>query len=139
VELRQLRTFVHVAELGSFSAAAERLHIAQPALSRLIQVLEQELGVHLFRRHGRGAVLTEQGRLLLARATLAITASRRWRRATSTSFPATIRWCWRSTRPPAQASTAYRRASISTPSRASVSPRQRRLEIGQARVRPHIL
>lgn len=72
MELRQLRTLVHVAELGSFSAAAERLHIAQPALSRQIQVLEQELGVHLFRRHGRGAVLTEQGRLLLARATLVL-------------------------------------------------------------------
>ena len=72
MELRQLRTFVHVAELGSFSAAAERLHIAQPALSRQIQILEQELGVNLFRRHGRGAVLTEQGQLFLSRATLVL-------------------------------------------------------------------
>ena len=72
MELRQLRTFVHVAELGSFSAAAERLHIAQPALSRQIQILEQELGVNLFRRHGRGAVLTEQGQLFLPRATLVL-------------------------------------------------------------------
>lgn len=69
VDLRQIRTFVHVAELGSISAAAERLHVAQPALSRQLQSLEQELGVRLFQRHGRGMALTEAGSLVLARST----------------------------------------------------------------------
>lgn len=67
MELRQIRTFVHVAELGSISAAAERLHVAQPALSRHLQALEQELGVRLFQRNGRGVVLTDAGKLMLAR------------------------------------------------------------------------
>lgn len=69
LELRQIRTFVHVAELGSISAAAERLHVAQPALSRHLQALEQELGVRLFQRHGRGVSLTAAGNLLLSRST----------------------------------------------------------------------
>ncbi len=69
MDLRQLRTFVQVAELGSLSKAAERLHIAQPALSRHIRMLEQELAVDLFIRHGRGMGLTEAGDVLLARAT----------------------------------------------------------------------
>jgi LysR family nitrogen assimilation transcriptional regulator len=70
MEIRQLRTFVHVAELGSISLAAERLHIAQSALTRQIQALEAELQARLFRRHGRGVVLTPQGTLLFTRATV---------------------------------------------------------------------
>ncbi|MCP3936080.1 MAG: LysR family transcriptional regulator [Actinomycetia bacterium] len=54
MDLRQLRTVIHVAELGSLSKAAERLHIAQPALSRQVRRLERDLGVELFERHGRG-------------------------------------------------------------------------------------
>lgn len=69
MDLRQLRTFVHVAELGSISAAAERLHVAQPALSRQLQALERDLGVRLLQRHGRGVALTEAGSHLLARST----------------------------------------------------------------------
>lgn len=69
MDLRQIRTFVHVAELGSISAAAERLHVAQPALSRHLQALEHELGVRLFERHGRGVALTNAGTLLLSRST----------------------------------------------------------------------
>jgi LysR family transcriptional regulator, nitrogen assimilation regulatory protein len=61
MEISQLRTLLHVAELGSLSKAAERLHIAQPALSRQVRLLEAELGVPLFVRHGRGMVPTEQG------------------------------------------------------------------------------
>ncbi|MGE3993458.1 LysR family transcriptional regulator [Pseudorhodoplanes sp.] len=65
MDISQLRTLIHVAELGSLSKAADRSHIAQPALSRQIRLLEQELGVRLFDRHGRGMVLTEQGRAVL--------------------------------------------------------------------------
>lgn len=68
MELSQLRTLIHVAELGSLSKAADRLRIAQPALSRQVRLLEDELGARLFDRHGRGMVLTEQGRDVLARA-----------------------------------------------------------------------
>ncbi len=68
MELAQLRTLIHVAELGSLSKAADRLRIAQPALSRQVRLLEAELGVALFVRHGRGMVLTEQGRAALAHA-----------------------------------------------------------------------
>ncbi len=69
MELSQLRTLIHVAELGSLSKAADRLHIAQPALSRQVRLLEEELGVRLFDRHGRGMVVTERGRAVLAHAT----------------------------------------------------------------------
>lgn len=69
MDLGQLRTLVHVAELGSLSKAADRLRIAQPALSRQIRLLEEELGTRLFERHGRGMVITDAGRRALARAT----------------------------------------------------------------------
>ncbi|WP_274427138.1 LysR family transcriptional regulator [Chelativorans sp. YIM 93263] len=72
MELRQLRTFINVAELKSISAAAERLHIAQPALSRQIQSLEEELGVCLLRRHGRGVEPTEEGEFLVERANVVL-------------------------------------------------------------------
>src|ERR1700733_5723605 len=66
MEFGQLRTLICVAELGSLSKAGDRLRIAQPALSRQVRMLEEELGVALFTRHGRGMVLTEQGREVLA-------------------------------------------------------------------------
>lgn len=65
MDIAQLKTLIHVAELGSVSRAADRLHIAQPALSRQIRLLEKELGVYLFERHGRGMVITEAGRDIL--------------------------------------------------------------------------
>jgi len=65
MDLRYLRTFVTVAELGTVSKAAERLHIAQPALSRQIGNLETELGVKLFNRVGRRLVLSSEGEQLL--------------------------------------------------------------------------
>lgn len=65
MDLRHARTFVTVAELGSVSKAAVRLHIAQPALSRQISNLEQELGLKLFDRVGRRLVLTGEGEQLL--------------------------------------------------------------------------
>lgn len=68
MEFRQLRSFVQTVELGSITAAAERLQIAQPALSRQIQALEQELGIALLKRHGRGVVPTAEGRTMAERA-----------------------------------------------------------------------
>ncbi len=65
MDLRRLRTFVAVAELGSVSKAALRVHITQPALSRQIRDLQQELGLRLFDRVGRGLVLTAEGEQLL--------------------------------------------------------------------------
>lgn len=68
MEIAQLRTLLHVAETGSLSKASDRLNIAQPALSRQVRMLEEELGVRLFDRHGRGMVVTEAGQEVLERA-----------------------------------------------------------------------
>ncbi|MEK8029161.1 LysR family transcriptional regulator [Pseudaquabacterium rugosum] len=68
LELRHLRYFLAVAEAGSFSAAAQKLFIAQPPLSSQIRQLEQALGRPLFTRHARGAHLTSAGEALLPRA-----------------------------------------------------------------------
>jgi DNA-binding transcriptional LysR family regulator len=65
VDLRSLRTFVTVAELGTVSKAALRLHVAQPALSRQIAKLEDDLGIKLFDRVGRRLLLTSEGEQLL--------------------------------------------------------------------------
>src|ERR1700754_4112324 len=67
MDFRQLKTFNCVAELGSLSKASDTLRVAQPALSRQIKLLEHELRTELFSRNGRGMVLTEAGRLLVAR------------------------------------------------------------------------
>jgi len=65
MDFRHLRTFVTVAEHGTVSKAALCLRIAQPALSRQINILEQELGVRLFDRIRRRLVLTGEGEQLL--------------------------------------------------------------------------
>jgi len=70
IDLRQLNTFLTVADTGSFSRASEKLFIAQPALSRQIRMLEDALSVEVFVRHGRGVVLTAAGELLYERARL---------------------------------------------------------------------
>jgi LysR family nitrogen assimilation transcriptional regulator len=69
MDLRQLRYFQVLAAQENFGRAAEILRIAQPALSRQIRLLEEELGVTLFERHARGANLTADASMLLERVT----------------------------------------------------------------------
>lgn len=65
MDLKQIESFVRVAELGSFTRAATALGVAQPLLSRHVRQLEVELRQTFLRRNGRGVVLTEAGQLLL--------------------------------------------------------------------------
>src|SRR3954447_21121963 len=65
MDLRQMRYFLAVAQERSFSRAAERLHMAQPPLSRQIRQMESDLGTPLFIRTPRGADLTEAAQSLL--------------------------------------------------------------------------
>src|SRR6186997_1453805 len=66
MDLRQIRTFVSIVEHGTVSKASERLRTAQPALSRQIRDLEDELGLKLFERLRKRLVLTGEGEQLLA-------------------------------------------------------------------------
>lgn len=68
MDIKQLRSFVHIAELGSLSRAAERLNLSQPALSRQLSLLEETLDTKLLERTGRGVKLTEAGQMLAERA-----------------------------------------------------------------------
>lgn len=68
MEIRQLRYFVAIADSGSFTKAAERVHVAQSALSHQLAQLEDELGVRLFSRSRRGVELTEAGQGFLPHA-----------------------------------------------------------------------
>jgi DNA-binding transcriptional LysR family regulator len=68
METQNLRAFVLVAENRSFSQAAEKLHLTQPAVSKRVALLEEQLGAGLFDRIGRNVTLTEAGRALLPHA-----------------------------------------------------------------------
>ncbi|MFZ1874512.1 MAG: LysR family transcriptional regulator [Chania sp.] len=68
MDIRQLRAFVTLAELGRYHLAADRLCITQPALSKQIQALETQLGTRLFERGRQGAQLTASGTVLFSRA-----------------------------------------------------------------------
>ncbi|MEO8780042.1 MAG: LysR family transcriptional regulator [Rhodanobacter sp.] len=68
MEFRQLRYFVAIVEEGSFSRAAERLHVSQPPLSTQIKSLESELGARLLERNNRGVSLTAAGSVFYAEA-----------------------------------------------------------------------
>ncbi|MZI92856.1 LysR family transcriptional regulator [Vibrio sp. CAIM 722] len=65
MEIRQLRYFIAVARELSFSAAARKIHIAQPALTRQIRSLEESVGVGLLERQARGVTLTPAGKVFL--------------------------------------------------------------------------
>ena len=67
MDIKKLNYFIHVAELSSFTRASISLGIEQSTLSRQIRALEQELGVPLFHRDGRGVSITVAGETLLAR------------------------------------------------------------------------
>ena len=77
MDLRQLDSFVRVAEAGSFSRAAVALNLAQPTLSRQVALLERRLGQRLLVRTGRGAAPTEAGELLLVHARTMLEIARR--------------------------------------------------------------
>jgi DNA-binding transcriptional LysR family regulator len=81
VDLRQLEIFVKVAERGSFSKAAEALFLTQPTVSEHVRALEDELGLRLLDRLGRGATLTRAGQLLSSYATRMLALSREARQA----------------------------------------------------------
>lgn len=66
--LRQLQIILAIAELGSLSKASERLHVAQPALSRHLRLIEQGIGVAIFARKSHGMEITPAGELLVDRA-----------------------------------------------------------------------
>lgn len=66
MDLKQMRYFLAVAEERNFTRAAERLHMAQPPLTRQIQALEDDIGAPLFMRTSKGVALTEAGQALLA-------------------------------------------------------------------------
>ena len=67
MDFNTLNAFVSVAETNSFSLAAEKLHLTQPAVSKRVAMLEQEFGARLFDRIGRNTTLTEAGTKLLPR------------------------------------------------------------------------
>ena len=76
MHLDELESFIQVARLGSFSAAAQQLHISQPAMSKRIQSLEHHLGVTLFDRLGTRVRLTPAGELLVVKATAMLDLSK---------------------------------------------------------------
>ena len=81
MDLRQLEIFVKVAELRSFSKAAEALYLTQPTVSEHIRTLEDDVGVRLLDRLGRGAAVTKAGELLLGYAKRMLALQREARQA----------------------------------------------------------
>ncbi len=76
MDIDEMQTFLAIAELGSFTRAAQRLHRSQPAISRRLEILEHELGAPLFERLRGRARLTEAGRVLLPHAEAALASVR---------------------------------------------------------------
>ncbi|WP_052760959.1 LysR family transcriptional regulator [Sedimenticola thiotaurini] len=65
MNIRHLEAVVWISRLGSFAAAAEKLHLTQPTISQRVKELESHLGVKLFKRSGRRAILNDRGRALI--------------------------------------------------------------------------
>ena len=103
-DLGDLRAFIAVAELASFRAAAETIHLSQPALSRRIDKLEEALGVRLFDRDTRNVELTAVGRDFARKARALLddldsillgvrdVAANRWGQVTLASIPSTVHY-----------------------------------------------
>lgn len=72
MDIRQIRAFLAIADTGSVTRAAELLHIVQPAVSRQLKLLEEDVEAPLFERNRRGMQLTEAGHILLERARRAL-------------------------------------------------------------------
>jgi DNA-binding transcriptional LysR family regulator len=68
ISVRRLSHVIALAEEGSFARAAERVHLSQPALSRSIGGIEEELGLRLFDRAARGVAITQAGKVIVERA-----------------------------------------------------------------------
>jgi len=111
MELRHLRYFLAVGEALNFTKAAAQLRVAQPALSRQVQDLEEEIGVDLLKRSPRGVTLTAEGKLfleevreLLKRADESVEKSARWLAANMTSCTSATRRLprWRHCHPRSQ-------------------------------------
>lgn len=83
MDVRQLRYFIGVFEAGSFTAAAHRLGVAQPALSQTVIALENDLGVELLERQPRGVRPTAAGMTLLDHAHIVLRNIERAREAAS--------------------------------------------------------
>src|SRR5215472_2344389 len=84
MDIDEIRTFVAIAELGGFTRAGRRLHRSQPAISRRLGLLEQELGAPMFERIRGRARLTEAGLAFLPHAEAALAALRDGREAVAT-------------------------------------------------------
>lgn len=85
MKLSALEYFIAVAEAGSITAAAQKLHVAQPSLTKSLQSLEQEIGIQLLHRSSTGVCLTEGGRKVLSDARQIVLMYHSWREFASLS------------------------------------------------------
>ncbi len=85
MDLERVAMFLQVVDTGTVRAAAGAVHLTQPAVSRNLRLLEEELGAELFRRQGRGLTLTAAGRALVPRARALLEQSRQAAREVSRS------------------------------------------------------
>ena len=117
IELRHLEALLAVADEGTVTRAAARLHLAQPAVSRTVQQLEQRLGAVLFERSTSGVVLTTAGRSVLDDARAALAAVDRMRSTASGSRrPLVLGYSWGAAgRLPAELVGSWRRAQPDRP------------------------